>query len=115
MNRDLQYLQHILKCIEKIERFIKFRRKKTVDQEMVESAIIRELQIMAESTQKLSKSLKLTTTDIPWHSLAGFRNVLVHNYLGIDQEVIYKTIKTDLPKLKKRVKKMIEFLEKKNT
>jgi len=98
-----------------VERFVKSKGKKLVDQEMMESAIVRELQIMAESTQKLSRSLKLTATDIPWHSLSGFRNVLVHDYLGIDEDEIYKTIKTDLPKLKKRVIKMIEFLEEKES
>ncbi len=113
MKRDLTYLNHILESIQKTERFVKYRNKKEIDQEMVEAAIMRELQTMAESTQRLSKSLKLSVTDIPWHSLSGFRNVLVHDYLGIDIKTIYKSIKDDLPKLKKRVKKMIEFLEKK--
>lgn len=110
---DLAYLEHILGAITKIERFVKYRRKKSIDQEMVESAVIRELQTMAESTQKLSKSLKLSATEIPWNSLSGFRNVLVHDYLGIDTDEIYTTIKTDLPKLKKRVIKMIKFFEEK--
>lgn len=110
---DLTYLEHILSAIAKVERFVKYRKKKSIDQELVESAIVRELQTMAESTQRLSKSIKLTATDIPWHSLSGFRNVLVHDYLGIDTDEIYAVIETELPKLKKRVKKMIEFLEKK--
>lgn len=82
---------------------------------MVESAIVRELQTMAESTQRLSKSLKLSAAEIPWHSLSGFRNVLVHDYLGIEPDEIYAVIKSDLPKLKKRVIKMIKFLEEKNS
>ncbi|MDX2082636.1 MAG: HepT-like ribonuclease domain-containing protein [Rickettsiales bacterium] len=110
---DLVYLEHILSAINKIERFVKYRRKKSIDQEMIESAIIRELQIMTESTQRLSKSLKLTAAEIPWHSLAGFRNVLVHDYLGIEPDEIYSIIKSDLPKLKKRVIKMIKFLQEK--
>jgi uncharacterized protein with HEPN domain len=113
MSRDLLYLTHILQCIEKIERFISYRKKRSIDQELIEDGIIRNLQIMAESTQKLSKSLKLNATDIPWHSLSGFRNILVHEYLGVDMTTIYKTIKNDLPKLKKRVMKMIVFCEKK--
>ena len=110
---DLLHLKHILDCILKVERFVTYRKKKSVDQELVESGIVRELQTISESTQKLSKSLKLTAPDVPWHSLSGFRNVLVHDYLGIDMEEIYKTIKADLPSLKKRVTKMIEFLKKK--
>ena len=68
---------------------------------------------MSESTQKLSKSLKLDATDIPWHDISDFRNKLVHDYLGINTGIIHKVIKFELPRLKKRVKKMIEFLEKK--
>jgi len=45
--------------------------------------------------------------------LSGLRNVLVHDYLGIDMDEIYQTIKSDLPKLKKRVKEMLKFLNKK--
>ena len=52
---DLLHLRHILDCIEKIERFMTYRKTKNIDQEMVESAIIRQLQTMSESTQKLSK------------------------------------------------------------
>jgi uncharacterized protein with HEPN domain len=110
---DLLHLKHILDCITKVERFMTYRKKKTIDQELVESAIVRELQTMSESTQKISKSLKLTAADVPWHSLSGFRNVLVHDYLGIDMDEIYQTIKKDLPKLKKRATKMVEFLTQK--
>lgn len=110
---DLMYLKHILDCINKVEKFVKYRRKKSIDQEMVESAIIRELQIMSESTQRISESLKLKASEVPWHSISGFRNVLVHDYLGIEPDEIYAIIKSDLPKLKKRVIKMIEFIEKK--
>lgn len=68
---------------------------------------------MAESTQRLSPSLKLTVRDIPWQEISDFRNKLVHDYLGTSMSIVYDVIKTDLPKLKKRVTKMIEFLEKK--
>lgn len=110
---DSIYLEHILNCIGRIEKYVSYKKKKSADLELIEDGIIRNLQIMAESSQRLSKSLKLKVTDIPWHSLSGFRNVLVHDYLGIDREEIYQTIKSDLPKLKKRVKEMLKFLDKK--
>lgn len=110
---DRLYLEHILDCIGRIEKYVSYKKKKVVDINLIEDGIIRNLQIMAESSQRLSKSLKLKVTDIPWHSLSGFRNVLVHDYLGIDIDEIYQTIKSDLPKLKKRVKEILKYLYKK--
>ena len=107
------YLEHILDCINQVEKCIAYKKKKFVEDRILQDAIVRNLQVMAESTQKLSKSLKLNATDITWHSLSGLRNVLVHDYLGIDMDEIYQTIKSDLPKLKKRVKEMLKFLNKK--
>ena len=55
MKQDLIYLKHILQSIAKIQKFVTYKNKKSIDQELVESGIIRELQTMSESTQKLSK------------------------------------------------------------
>ena len=112
---DRLYLEHILDCITQVERCVAYKKKKFIDDRILQDAIVRNLQVMAESTQKLSKSLKLNVTDIPWHSLSSFRNVLVHDYLGIDMDEIYQTIKSDLPKLKKKVKEILKFLKKKES
>jgi uncharacterized protein with HEPN domain len=114
MNRDLIYLKHILECIEKIEKETKSKTKKDFQKlGIVKDGILYNLQIMSESTQKVSKSLKLTEPEISWHEIAGFRNKLVHEYLGIDSDIVWNAIKKKLPNLRKRVIKMIEFLEKK--
>ncbi len=98
----------------KIEDDVKSRTKKSFENSgLIKDGILYNLQTMAESTQKISKSLKLTASDIPWYNIGDFRNRLVHEYLGIDLGIVWKVIKKDLPKLKKRVQKMIEFLEKK--
>lgn len=73
---------------------------------MVQDAVVRNLQTLAESTQRLSASLKATEPDVPWDSIAGFRNVLVHNYLGIDLESVWSVVETDLPELKSAIERM---------
>ena len=73
---------------------------------MVQDAVVRNLQTLAESTQRLSASLKATEPDVPWDSIAGFRNVLVHNYLGIDLELVWNVVETDLPELKSAIERM---------
>jgi uncharacterized protein with HEPN domain len=62
-----------------------------------QSATLRELQTLAESAQRLSDELKEAHPEVPWESISGFRNVLVHDYLGIRLERIWEIIERDLP------------------
>ena len=57
--------------------------------------------------QRLSEGLKAAHADVPWRAMAGSRNVLVHDYLGIDLEEVWKTIEEDLPPLRARVEAML--------
>lgn len=110
MKDDRIYLNHILECIKKIERFLE--NKDTIqDKEMVEDAIIRNLQIMTESTQKLSDEIKINIHDIPWREISDFRNKLVHNYLGIDLDIIYDVIDNELPLLKNKITQTLNTLK----
>ncbi len=63
---------------------------------------------MAESTQRLSDGLKGTHREIDWYRIAGFRNVLVHDYLGVDIERVWNIIETELPALEKAIRAMTE-------
>jgi uncharacterized protein with HEPN domain len=58
---------------------------------------------MAESTQRLSDQLKATQPEIEWREIAAFRNILVHDYLGIDLETVWKITQRDIPNLKRAV------------
>ncbi len=107
MKDDATYLIHILECIEKIERFLQ-NKNLLEDVEMVDDAIIRNLQIMAESTQKLSEKIKISVHEIPWRDISDFRNKLVHDYLGIDLEMIYDVIENEIPQLKKKILEILE-------
>jgi len=55
---------------------------------------------MAESTRQLSDDLRTRRPDVDWNAITGFRNVLVHDYLGIDLELVYRVIQHDVPRLK---------------
>lgn len=68
--------------------------------EMVQDAVVRNLQIMAESTQKISEGAKNENPEVEWRAIGGFRNVLVHDYLGLDVEEVWSIVETDLPRLR---------------
>lgn len=78
---------------------------------MIRDAIQRNLQVLAESTQRLSESLKAEAPDFPWRQIAGLRNILVHEYLGIDQDVIWQIVESDLSGLKETVERLSKEVE----
>lgn len=109
MKDDRLYLIHISECIERIESYIAGKTKQQfLASTLIQDAIIRNLQIMAESTQRLSDDIKEKESGIDWFKISGFRNVLVHDYLGTDTERVWNILKKDLPALKKAVQKMLK-------
>ena len=69
---------------------------------MIQDAVLRVLQIMAESCQRLSSEIKTAHEYIDWRGIVGFRNILVHDYLGgIDLNLVWQVINQELPTLKK--------------
>lgn len=72
----------------------------------VQDAVIRNLQTQTESSQRLSEAIKATEPAVPWREFAGFRNVIVHGYLGIDVAAVWLVIEQDLPALAEAVRRM---------
>ena len=69
--------------------------------------MIRNVQTLTESSQRLSDDIKATETQLPWRELAGFRNVIVHGYLGIDLAAVRLVVDQDLPPLAAALARMI--------
>jgi uncharacterized protein with HEPN domain len=97
---DRVYLQHILRCIARIGAYTTAGRESFFGSSLIQDGVIRNLQILAESTQRLSEHVKSVCAGVDWKALAGFRNVLVHDYLGIDLEQVYRVVEQDVPTLR---------------
>jgi len=101
------YAQHILEVIAKIGR-IRARGDLSQD-EMLYDAALRNLQTLSEATQLLPGELKARDPDIPWREISGFRNILVHNYLGnIDPLTVKSVIEKNLPQLEVAIRAMLD-------
>jgi uncharacterized protein with HEPN domain len=101
MKNDQVYLDHILEAIGKIEGFVQGITKSDFDQNvMIQDAIIRNIEIIGEATKKISKQFTQSYPDIPWQDMAGMRDKLIHDYLDVDLDVVWKTVEFDLPLLK---------------
>jgi len=111
MKDERVYLRHILDCIEAIQDYNAQGRDVFLTDRKTCKATLRELQELAESTQRLSISLREKYSEIPWPAIAGFRNVLVHDYLGLNLNRIWEIIERDLPNLRNAVEAMLNELD----
>ena len=106
---DRIYLEHILECVALIQDYTRNSKMEFMASALVQDAVLRRLQTMAESTQRLSEELKAKAPGVDWRALAGFRNVLVHEYLGgIALEQVWGAIERDLSGLETAVRELME-------
>ncbi|HEX8229036.1 MAG TPA: DUF86 domain-containing protein [Chloroflexia bacterium] len=107
MRDDKLYLIHISECIERVESYVAGGKAEFMSSSLIQDAVARNLQVMAESTQRLSDGAKMAHPEIDWREIAGFRNVLVHDYLDTDREILWQVIERDLPPLKAAMHAML--------
>ncbi len=106
MRRDKAYLKHILEAISNIEKFVEGLTKeeffKNVEKQY---AVLRGLEIIGEATKNLSKGLRAKHHEIPW------RDKLIHEYFGVNLELVWVTIKNKLPELEDQILKILKEVE----
>jgi uncharacterized protein with HEPN domain len=103
---DRVLLAHMRDCLDRILEYTNAERSRFDASRLVQDAVIRNLQTLAESSQRLSSEIKGTEPQIPWRELSGFRNVIVHGYLGVDLGAVWLVIEQDLPALAEAVNRM---------
>ena len=110
MKDDRFYLQTIIEMIGRIE-------QATADKDVFfdsvlhQDATLRNLHTMTETTQRLSDDIKTAYPDIEWRTLSAFRNVLVHDYLGIDIQLIWRVANQDVPRLKQDIMHILQNID----
>ena len=100
MKDERVYLRHILRCVSRIEEYTGSGRSAFFSSHLIQDGVIRNLQTLAESSQRLNEGIKASHAGVDWKGLAGFRNVLDHDYLGVDLELVYRVVEHDVPRLK---------------
>ena len=110
MKDDRVYLLHIGECIARIEQYTGGGKTGFLADTKTQDAVLRNLHTLAESTRRLSDALKARHPDTDWRSIAAFRNVLVHDYLGVDLQQVWDIVERDLPPLKHKVEAILRLL-----
>ncbi len=111
-NRDLIRLKHINDAIEAINEFTKGASKEEfLNNYMLNSAVVRQFEIIGEAVRQLSDNFKQEHNNIDWKNPNALRNILIHEYFKVDLEIIWKTVQTSLPEFSNKIIKLISKLE----
>lgn len=102
--RDKLYLEHILESIGRIEKFTDGISKDDFQNTiLIQDAVIRNFEIIGEAAKRLTAAFTQSHPELPWQDMAGMRDKLIHHYLDVDIDVVWKTIEVDLPVLKNHI------------
>lgn len=104
-------LQHILDAIDEIHKYlIAVDFSVFLENSMMRFAFIKQMEIIGEASNHLSRELKSTFSDVEWAQIVGMRNVFAHEYFGIDSSLVWEIIKNDIPDLKVKVEHILQSI-----
>jgi uncharacterized protein with HEPN domain len=100
-------LLDILEAIENIEKYASRGHEAFEHDELIQTWIVHHLQIIGEAASAIPDSFREKYPDVPWSKIIGMRNILVHNYFGIDVDVVWAVVVNDIPDLKQKIENAI--------
>ncbi|MBI5411651.1 DUF86 domain-containing protein [Candidatus Peregrinibacteria bacterium] len=107
------FLKHILECIGEIERNTKNLSQDEFSKNItIQDAVVRRLEIIGEAVKNLSDHFKDKYPEILWKKIAGTRDILIHDYFGVEIFVVWKIVEKDIPKLKKQISALLKDAKK---
>ena len=105
-DNDIVLLEHVAECITRIAAHTGGSRERFMNSELIQDAVVRNLQVLAESTSRLSESIKSSETEVPWSEIKAFRNRLTHGYLTVNLDIVWEVVEQNLPELDAAVRRM---------
>lgn len=108
---DSVYLRHIMDAIGQIEKYTKAIDRFTFHQDrLIQDGVIRQTEIIGEAVKNLSKDLRDKYPAIPWQDIAGMRDQLIHEYFGVELDIVWNTVTDDLPAFKQSIEEILRSL-----
>lgn len=98
-SRDADYVEHMLDALDKVFGYTQGGAEAFASQTLIQDAVIRNLQVLGEVAKRVSPALRTANPCVPWREAAGLRDVLVHDYFGVDIELVWAVVLRDLPAL----------------
>lgn len=108
---DKERIQHILDAIVEIETYIhEVTKEQFLHNSMMRFASIKQIEIIGEAANQVTNETKDKFSEIEWKQIIGLRNILVHEYFGVDNSLIWQIVITDIPALKERITEVLKML-----
>ncbi len=102
MKDDRIYIEHILQSIGRIKSYLAGKNHQSFsDDFLTQDAVVRQLEIIGEATKRLSKELRAANPNVPWLDMAGMRDILIHDYIDVDLDIVWVTASESIPELEK--------------
>lgn len=106
------FIEHILECIERIEEYLRgVNKNEFLNSVQLQDSVIRRIEIIGEAIKNLPTGIKKKYSNVAWKEIAGMRNILIHEYFGVDLELTWRVAEKDIPDLKKKILKVKKDLE----
>ncbi len=103
MKDNRLYLIHIRDCLKRIEDYTQEGKDDFMENTLVQDAVLRNLEVMGESIKKLPNEWKASQSQVEWVKVGDFRNVLAHDYLGVNLDIVWNIVENYLPSLREAI------------
>ncbi len=107
MRKPEERLLDMLEALQRIEKYAVRGRRAFIDDELIQTYVVHNLQIFGEAAFKLSAEYRQQHPEIPWVKIMGMRHILVHDYFQIDLEIVWAVVERELPVLKEKLQELV--------
>jgi uncharacterized protein with HEPN domain len=101
------YLEHIRECVRRIEEYTSEGRERFMQSGLVQDAVMRNFEIIGEAVKQISDATRRKAPQVPWTRIAGFRDVLIHGYMGVDLDEVWSVVEKHLPELRLATERLL--------
>ncbi|MGI8637497.1 MAG: HepT-like ribonuclease domain-containing protein [Segetibacter sp.] len=106
----IEYLKHIIEeCSYIISVSNHLSKDEFLDDETLKRAIVRSLEIIGEATKKISADFKVKWSSVDWKNMAGMRDRLIHDYIGVNYSIVWDVVKNKIPELSDQLKEVLRI------